>query len=112
MNVATHILLATDFSEASAAAVTMAGELARRFDAKLTVLRVHGHPPEPPEAVVPPERLIWSVQGLNMHSAEAPHTFLKAMFLPICTKSPDLMMGRDLLSWLMSQAVRRYLDQH
>lgn len=60
MNVATHILLATDFSEASSAATAKAGELARRLDAKLTVFHAHRHPPEPPEAVVSPERLIWS----------------------------------------------------
>lgn len=58
MNVATHILLATDFSETTA--VVKAGEMARMLDAKMTVLNVHGHPPEPPEAVVPPDRLVWS----------------------------------------------------
>jgi universal stress protein A len=60
MNVATHILLATDFSEAADAAVVKAGDMARMLDAKLTVLNVHGHPPEPPEAVVAPDRLVWS----------------------------------------------------
>ena len=34
--------------------------MARCCDAKLTVLHVHGHPPAPPEAVVPAERLVWS----------------------------------------------------
>ena len=57
MNIATHILAPTNSSEASAAAVTVAGELARRFKAKLTLLRVHGYPPEPPEAYVPKEQL-------------------------------------------------------
>ena len=60
MSIATHIMLATDFSDATEAAVEKAGELARSLNARLTVLRVHGHPPEPPEAVVPPDRLVWS----------------------------------------------------
>lgn len=60
MNTASHILLATDFSEASQAAAAMARKLARSFDAKLTVLNVHHTPPEPPEAVVAPENLVWS----------------------------------------------------
>lgn len=57
MNIARHILLVAEFSEASDEAVTMAGELARRLDAKLTLLNMHGRPPEPPEAYVPREQL-------------------------------------------------------
>ena len=60
MVTAKHILFATDFSDEADEAVGKAGELARSLDAKLTVLHVHGHPPEPPEAVVPAERLVWS----------------------------------------------------
>ena len=60
MSISTHILLATDFSEASLTAVQKAGEMARVLDAKLTVLHVHGHPPEPPEAYVPAERMVFS----------------------------------------------------
>ena len=50
MNIATHILLAADFSVASDTAVNMAGELTRSLNAKLTVLNIHKPPPEPPEA--------------------------------------------------------------
>lgn len=60
MNVATHILLATDLSEASRTAIQRAAQMARQCDAKLTVLHVHGHPPEPPEANVPGERIVFS----------------------------------------------------
>ena len=60
MKIATHILLATDFSQSADAAIVWAGVLARMLDAKLTVLNVHGHPPEPPEAYVSPDRLVWS----------------------------------------------------
>ena len=52
MKIASHILLATDFSDASQGAVTMAGELARTFDTKLTVLNVHAPPAETPGTVV------------------------------------------------------------
>ena len=57
MIVASHILAATNFSDTSARAVTVAGELARRLNSKLTLLSIHGYPPEPPEAYVPHERL-------------------------------------------------------
>ena len=60
MDIANHLLLATDFSEGADDAVTKAGEIVRMLDAKLTVLNVHGHPPEPPEAIVPADRLVWS----------------------------------------------------
>lgn len=60
MSLVSHILLATDFSEAGEAAAARAGELARTFDTKLTVLHVHGPPPEPPEGYVSPEHLVWS----------------------------------------------------
>lgn len=54
----THILLTTDFSEASEEAVQKAGELARSTDVRLTVLHVRGHPPAAPEAVVPPDKMV------------------------------------------------------
>ena len=60
MGVATHILLTTDFSEASEEAVAKAGELARSSGAKLTVLHVHGRPPAAPEAFVPAEKVVVS----------------------------------------------------
>jgi nucleotide-binding universal stress UspA family protein len=60
MSVATHILLTTDFSEASEKAATKAGELARTAGARLTVLYVHGHPPGAPEALVDPEKVTTS----------------------------------------------------
>jgi len=60
MKIATHILLATDFSDSARMAIAWAAELARVLDAKVTVLNVHGHPPEPPEAYVSPDRLVWS----------------------------------------------------
>jgi nucleotide-binding universal stress UspA family protein len=70
MIVATHILLATDFSEASRTAIQRAAEMARQSDAKLTVLHVHGHPPEPPEANVPAERIVFSADlDADAHAA-------------------------------------------
>ena len=69
MSFATHILLATDFSESAERAITKAADLARTLDAKLTVLNVHGHPPEPPEANVPAEKLVWS-SDLDAESLE------------------------------------------
>jgi nucleotide-binding universal stress UspA family protein len=60
MGVATHILLTTDFSEASEGAVAKAGELARSSSAKLTVLHVHSRPPAAPEAFVPSEKVVVS----------------------------------------------------
>lgn len=60
MNIATHILVATDLSDASRSAIERASEIARQWDAKLTVLHVHGRPPEPPEANVPAERIVFS----------------------------------------------------
>ncbi len=69
MNFATHILLAADFSESAEPAITKAADLARLLDSKLTVLNVHGHPPEPPEACVSPEKLVWS-SDLDAESLE------------------------------------------
>ncbi len=60
MSIATHILLATDFSEAADEAVDKAGGLARTLGARLTVLHVHGRPPGAPEAVVTEEHLLSS----------------------------------------------------
>jgi nucleotide-binding universal stress UspA family protein len=60
MSVATHILLTTDFSEASEEAVAKAGILARGVGVKLTVLYVHGRPPAAPEAFVPAEKVVTS----------------------------------------------------
>lgn len=57
MSIATKILLAADFSEASEEAVASARELARASGAKLTVLYVHGRPPGAPEASVPEEKI-------------------------------------------------------
>lgn len=54
MSIATHILLATDFSEAGEGAVAKAAELTRTLSAKLTVLHVHGLPPAYPGSPVPP----------------------------------------------------------
>ena len=58
MSAPNHILLTTDFSEASEEAVAMAGEMARATGARLTVLHVHHHAPAAPEAVVPPEKYV------------------------------------------------------
>jgi nucleotide-binding universal stress UspA family protein len=69
MSIATHILLATDFSDASEAAIAKSGELARNLDCKLTVLHVHGHPPGAPEVNVPPEKIISSAD-LDTESIE------------------------------------------
>jgi nucleotide-binding universal stress UspA family protein len=52
-----HILLTTDFSDASEEAVLKAAELARADGAKLTVLHVRRHPPAAPEAVVPSDAI-------------------------------------------------------
>ncbi len=60
MSIATHILLATDFSEAADEAVDKASELARSLGAKLTVLHVHCRPPAAPEAVVANDCLLSS----------------------------------------------------
>ncbi len=62
MSVATHILLTTDFSEASEEAVARAGELARDVGVKLTVLHVHSHPPSAPEAYVPADKVLTSAE--------------------------------------------------
>jgi len=64
-----HILLTTDFSEASEQAILTAAELARSTGARLTVLNVRRHPPAAPEAVVPTEKLV-SAADLD---AEARH---------------------------------------
>jgi universal stress protein A len=58
MSAATHILLTTDFSDASEEAVAKAGEMARATGAKLTVLNVHHHAPAAPEAVVPHDKQV------------------------------------------------------
>ena len=58
MSAATHILLTTDFSDASEEAVTKAGEMARATGAKLTVLNVHHQAPAAPEAVIPPDKQV------------------------------------------------------
>ena len=58
MSAATHILLTTDFSDASEEAVAKAGEMARDTGAKLTVLNVHHHAPAAPEAVIPPDKQV------------------------------------------------------
>jgi nucleotide-binding universal stress UspA family protein len=60
MGATTHILLTTDFSEASQEAVEKAAELARTTDAKLTVLHIHRHAPAAPEAVIPTDKQITS----------------------------------------------------
>jgi universal stress protein A len=58
MSAATHILLTTDFSDASEEAVTKADEMARATGAKLTVLNVHHQAPAAPEAVIPPDKQV------------------------------------------------------
>ena len=58
MGATTHILLTTDFSEASEEAVLKAGELARSSRARLTVLHVRRYPPAAPEAVVPTDKMV------------------------------------------------------
>jgi universal stress protein A len=51
-----HILAATDFSESSRAAVRQAAAVARRFNARLTLLHVLEHFPEDePTDLIPPE---------------------------------------------------------
>lgn len=58
MSAATHILLTTDFSDASEEAVAKAGEMARATGANLTVLNVHHQAPAAPEAVIPPDKQV------------------------------------------------------
>lgn len=51
-----HVLAATDFSESSKAAARQAAEVARRFNARLTLLHVLEHFPEDePTDLIPPE---------------------------------------------------------
>jgi nucleotide-binding universal stress UspA family protein len=60
MGATTHILLTTDFSEASEEAVEKAAEVARQTGARLTVLHVHRHAPAAPEAVIPTDKQVTS----------------------------------------------------
>lgn len=55
MPFATHILVPTDFSQASELAVEAAASLARKLGAKLTLVHVHD-----PEALRPPATIGWS----------------------------------------------------
>ena len=55
MAFATHILVPTDFSEASKLAVEAAADLARDIGAKVTAVHVHD-----PEALRPPATIGWS----------------------------------------------------
>jgi nucleotide-binding universal stress UspA family protein len=55
MAFATHILVPTDFSEASKLALNAASMLAKQIGAKVTVVHVHD-----PEALRPPATLGWS----------------------------------------------------
>lgn len=55
MPFATHILVPTDFSQASELAVEAAAALARQIGAKLTLVHVHD-----PEALRPPATIGWS----------------------------------------------------
>ena len=60
MGAASHILLTTDFSEASVEAVAKAGDMVQATGARLTVLHVHRHAPAAPEAVIPDEKHVTS----------------------------------------------------
>lgn len=55
MPFATHILVPTDFSQASELASTAAAELARELGAKVTLVHVHD-----PEGLRPPATIGWS----------------------------------------------------
>jgi nucleotide-binding universal stress UspA family protein len=55
MAFATHILVPTDFSDASKLAIAAAADLARQLDAKVTAVHVHD-----PEALMPPATIGWS----------------------------------------------------
>ena len=70
MSFATHILVPTDFSEASQEAVAKGGELANSAGTKLTLLHVHGHPPGAPEAFVPTDK-VTSAEDLDRETLEA-----------------------------------------
>lgn len=53
-----HVLAATDFSESSKAVARQAAAVARRFDARLTLLHVLEHFPEDePTDLIPPENV-------------------------------------------------------
>lgn len=106
MSIARHILVATDFSEFDEAAIGMAGELAQRLAAKLTVLHVHGHPPEPPEAVVPPERLVWS-SDLDTDALQALQELKIAKLADV--ESIDLVTVED---GMPAHAIYKYASNH
>ncbi len=106
MSVATHILLATDFSSAADQAVDKAGELARTLGAKLTVLHVHGRPPAAPEAVVPNERVL-SSSDLDNETREDLETLKNARFADLDSVA---LASREHASAAM--AICDYADQH
>ncbi len=66
MNAITHILVPTDFSEASDRATTMAVELARTFAAQITLVHAWSIP-----NTAYAERLIWPIDGLESAARNA-----------------------------------------
>lgn len=60
MPFATHILVPTDFSDASKLATSAAAVLAERFGAKVTIVHVHD-----PNGLRPPAQMSWSPQRIH-----------------------------------------------
>ncbi len=79
MSVATHILFATDFSEAAEEAAIKSHELVSALGVPLTILYVHHHPPAAPEAVVPANKVVTSVD-LEQESLALLDELKKKMF--------------------------------
>lgn len=60
MTFATHVLVPTDFSQASLLAVEAAALIAKQFSAKLSVVHVHD-----PDGLRPPAQMAWNPQRLD-----------------------------------------------
>lgn len=60
MPFATHILVPTDFSKASALATSAAAMLAERLGTKVTLVHVHD-----PDGLRPPARMAWSPEKIH-----------------------------------------------
>ena len=88
MAFATHILVPTDFSDASKLAVNATAMLAEQLGAKVTLVHVHD-----PEALRPPATLGWSPaqqEGLDEEVEEAVAESLEALRKEQLSKVKDL----------------------
>jgi len=106
MGTSTHILLTTDFSEASEEAVQKAAELARTTNARLTVLHVHRHPPAAPEAVVPTDKMV-TASDLDSEARKALNDLARTLLSDV--EEVSLVTLESVSAPL---AICEYADQH